>query len=737
MHANLFLFYVAQGKLKLSDADTKKRLDVVKAERKVALEKADPRWVECYDPATEEFYYWNTETHDVVWEKPDTYLAAADDETMSAVLRIQCLWRAKRAKSNFRSQRKRQNLWVETMDEDSGKCYYYNTDTHDVQWEKPAEFLAGAKTDEELKDTLKKAFEGKLRLKNKELENQVKTAQENAKRGQQAAVIESGEVWVAVYDSEKDMYYYWESHTNVTTWEKPTHFIASADDETMSSVIKIQNVYRGRKARQKVRQVAVDSGQYNQDDLDLMFKLEDGGSGDQSSAPPEDKLTRGSTWKQSARKRPVANKKDILNKHEHVTEATARIEKLNDEERKMRLEMEELRRKKALAEQMERDLEAKLELERRQKAAEEQERLRLLRIQEKKERRDERLRLKREKKIAESAERMALKKQKLDDNEKRRVQKELRLKLEEEDRIAREQAERELWLQGREDARVRKQEQRVQDMKEWNALLVDFQHRTKEEEAAFSAWTGEQLAICKQTHEKQAQEVLKHRELERMLVLSHGPWDAAAYHCSTEEFDQLLSEEVEACKMRNDTTGDFFLHVACWNGDVGKVRLLLTKYNADVNALDNPLNRVSPLHEAARGGHVDVVKFLLEMGAKFDALNKDMETPLHVATRGGHHRVCKLLLLKDKENLGTWTMKNARGCTAACILKNVRAGGEQHGELDRLFRQVEERVEQIRMMHEEEKTKVDFENKTYRQKQSRALKGLRKQVKGGMNMARQ
>ena len=53
----------------------------------------------------------------------------------------------------------------------------------------------------------------------------------------------------------------------------------------------------------------------------------------------------------------------------------------------------------------------------------------------------------------------------------------------------------------------------------------------------------------------------------------------------------------------------------------------------------------TPLHEAARRGHIEVVRFLLEKGAYVGAVN-DLwgRTALHEAAKGGHIEVVRFLV---------------------------------------------------------------------------------------------
>ncbi|KDO21146.1 TKL protein kinase [Saprolegnia parasitica CBS 223.65] len=78
-------------------------------------------------------------------------------------------------------------------------------------------------------------------------------------------------------------------------------------------------------------------------------------------------------------------------------------------------------------------------------------------------------------------------------------------------------------------------------------------------------------------------------------------------------------------------------------GDVAQVQYYLN-LRVNVNCTDHNLR--TPLHSAASGGHVDVVRLLLGKGAKLEALDKDGLTPLYYAASNGKLDVVRLLLDK-------------------------------------------------------------------------------------------
>jgi signal recognition particle subunit SEC65 len=85
---------------------------------------------------------------------------------------------------------------------------------------------------------------------------------------------------------------------------------------------------------------------------------------------------------------------------------------------------------------------------------------------------------------------------------------------------------------------------------------------------------------------------------------------------------------------------------AARNGHSEIVKLLLEKDGIDVNSMDN-YGR-TPLSRAAENGHLDVVKLLLDKDSvDVDSKDSGRRTPLSWAVQNRHSEIVKLLLEKD------------------------------------------------------------------------------------------
>jgi hypothetical protein len=284
-------------------------------QRDQSAEAQEHHWVESYDPHRETYYFYCTWTHETTWDKPANYVMAADDELMSAAIKIQCAWRARVArmkvkfamngklhvldkdtkKELYAHMRKQkgahetmladaaqygQGHWVECFDPTSHKYYYHDTMTGETTWDKPANYVMAA--DDELmmaaikiqccwrarqarKDAMvRKVAEQSFSaadmrtkhlhgLSGDELALKVQKAQASAEAIRAKAGEAAGD-WVSCYDDKSHSYYYYNNKTKGTTHVKPEHFIESADDETMAAVIKIQSAWRQKMSRRKAKQ---------------------------------------------------------------------------------------------------------------------------------------------------------------------------------------------------------------------------------------------------------------------------------------------------------------------------------------------------------------------------------------------------------------------------------------------------------------------------------------------------
>ena len=79
-------------------------------------------------------------------------------------------------------------------------------------------------------------------------------------------------------------------------------------------------------------------------------------------------------------------------------------------------------------------------------------------------------------------------------------------------------------------------------------------------------------------------------------------------------------------------------------GDSEAVLELLNKTAVDIDFRNGGEDEQTPLHAAAKNGHLQIVITLVESGAEIDAEDKFGQTPLYLASRAGHLDVVEYLI---------------------------------------------------------------------------------------------
>jgi hypothetical protein len=105
------------------------------------------------------------------------------------------------------------------------------------------------------------------------------------------------------------------------------------------------------------------------------------------------------------------------------------------------------------------------------------------------------------------------------------------------------------------------------------------------------------------------------------------------------------------------------LHNCAWNGFTSSVKRLLSIRNINVNVKDD-WNGWTPLHCAVCIAHVEIIRLLLQNGAKVNAKSNNGSTPLHYAARNGNVDILHLLVengadLEAQKNDGWRALHNA------------------------------------------------------------------------------
>jgi len=126
-------------------------------------------------------------------------------------------------------------------------------------------------------------------------------------------------------------------------------------------------------------------------------------------------------------------------------------------------------------------------------------------------------------------------------------------------------------------------------------------------------------------------------------------WTALHYAAKRDNFDiaELLIKEGAIINIENDEW-DTPLHIACKKRNETFIHHILNRYyNNIINVNYFNKNGNTPLHLASANNNDNIVRILLENGAKADAINDKNETSLHIAVKYNDIKIINLLLEKD------------------------------------------------------------------------------------------
>jgi uncharacterized protein len=112
------------------------------------------------------------------------------------------------------------------------------------------------------------------------------------------------------------------------------------------------------------------------------------------------------------------------------------------------------------------------------------------------------------------------------------------------------------------------------------------------------------------------------------------------------------------------------LGLACFFGHTALAEFLLER-GAEVSAPSSNLLNVQPIHSAAAGQHLEIVRLLLDHGADPNARQADGYTPLHSAAQNGQAAMVRLLL----EHKADRYAENSEGITPVDLAR--QAGHEE------------------------------------------------------------
>jgi len=95
--------------------------------------------------------------------------------------------------------------------------------------------------------------------------------------------------------------------------------------------------------------------------------------------------------------------------------------------------------------------------------------------------------------------------------------------------------------------------------------------------------------------------------------------------------------------MQCDDLGRYIIHIAALSGQLPSVKYIVEELDIDVNSHCHTATSTA-LHFAAKEGHVDVVKYILQQGGDVNAADSNGRTSLHLAAAANKVDVVRVLM---------------------------------------------------------------------------------------------
>ncbi|POM75391.1 Hypothetical protein PHPALM_7516, partial [Phytophthora palmivora] len=143
-----------------------------------------------------------------------------------------------------------ESLWIRKWDDATNRLYYFNLRTQESSWEEPKAYKAVLMSEPLDMDTERAADAVGEPQEDTQQENNATVAIQSLFRGRKARKK------VEEYDPATSHKYYYNSETGASQWEKPADLLTGVRDERSDRAVKIQSLFRAKKARDRVKQLA-------------------------------------------------------------------------------------------------------------------------------------------------------------------------------------------------------------------------------------------------------------------------------------------------------------------------------------------------------------------------------------------------------------------------------------------------------------------------------------------------